>query len=352
MQTNPSDEGGYEHRLTSWGHEKLQDVSRTFALSAEYMTSPLKEYFSTAYLLCRIPDTIEDTRKLQPSEKSKLLSKYTEVLNQELKPTDFVETVTEFVDSNQIPEDDADWQLVFEAEKVFTLFYSFDEEIQKSIQPWVVEMTQGMRMFIERYKASEGVRIETREELYEYCYYVAGTVGHFITEIIGTHYEIETDEKLHESAEKYGLVLQVVNIAKDVYDDYKSENNVYIPAEDLDDVGVEPESIIEPSNREDVETVVTRIIDDVKSNFSQARYILKWFQEQAQDREEFTALALPYMLSLSTIRELEKSETLATEPEEVKITRDEVFKIATSIVTNPTPIPKFEERVQKGAFKS
>lgn len=63
----------YDHKYTQWSFDSLQDVSRTFALSLNYLPSPLRMYSSASYLLCRIPDTIEDSDRLSPREKSMLL---------------------------------------------------------------------------------------------------------------------------------------------------------------------------------------------------------------------------------------------------------------------------------------
>jgi len=70
-------------------------------------------------------------------------------------------------------------------------------------------------------------RIQTFEELYDYCYHVASVVGLTIIHIFG----FESQEALL-LAEKCGVAFQLTNILRDVREDAE-KNRVYLPAEDL-----------------------------------------------------------------------------------------------------------------------
>jgi len=75
-------------------------------------------------------------------------------------------------------------------------------------------------------------RIETFDELYQYCYRVASVVGLTIIHIFG----FDTRSAL-PLAEKCGVAFQLTNILRDIRED--SENGrVYLPAEDLRRFGV------------------------------------------------------------------------------------------------------------------
>ena len=71
--------------------------------------------------------------------------------------------------------------------------------------------------------------IETQEELANYCYYVAGTVGLMILPILATKHHKE----LEEIAIKLGTAMQITNILRDIGEDYKI-NRIYIPKEIMD----------------------------------------------------------------------------------------------------------------------
>lgn len=65
------------------------------------------------------------------------------------------------------------------------------------------------------------------DELYEYAYKVAGTVGVMICYIFDV-----TDKKSHKFAEKLGIAMQLTNILRDIEEDSKRAI-IYLPQDDL-----------------------------------------------------------------------------------------------------------------------
>ena len=80
-------------------------------------------------------------------------------------------------------------------------------------------------------------RIETFEELYDYCYHVASVVGLTTIHIFG----FDTRSAL-PLAEKCGVAFQLTNILRDIREDAE-KNRVYLPAEDLRRFGVTEEDL-------------------------------------------------------------------------------------------------------------
>src|SRR5215469_13293339 len=56
----------------------LVHVSRTFALTIPELPAGLREAATTAYLLCRIADTIEDEPALSAAEKLRYLTRFSQ----------------------------------------------------------------------------------------------------------------------------------------------------------------------------------------------------------------------------------------------------------------------------------
>ena len=77
-------------------------------------------------------------------------------------------------------------------------------------------------------------KIETFDELYDYCYHVASVVGLTIIHVFG--FESPAALKL---AEKCGIAFQLTNILRDVREDAENDR-IYWPAEDLARFGVAP----------------------------------------------------------------------------------------------------------------
>lgn len=343
----------YQHQYSEWVTDTLDDVSRTFALSLQFLDDPLRTYVSNAYLLCRISDTIEDTTRLTSKQKSNLLSDFNDVINGGLPVEKFQRNVelTLEMDKEDISNIDPDWKLVMEAEKSLELFESFDEDIQEAIRPWVSELTEGMKIFVNRYSKKNGIRIQNMEELEEYCYYVAGTVGRMITDILAVMYDVETEESLHTKAENYGLFLQMVNICKDVYDDYTEEDNVYLPLELLEEYGASHSGVTKTENSHAVGRAVIELTRKCESHRPAAKTCLNWI-EGVTDNGEFAALSLPYLLAIATIRELQANFELSVESKEVKIARKEVMEIAASLTAGPEyTLDEYEEKILNGEFK-
>ncbi len=82
-------------------------------------------------------------------------------------------------------------------------------------------------------------RYNTFDELVEYCYSVASTVGLMVMHIIGF-----SDISAINYAIKLGVALQLTNILRDVREDYVV-GRIYLPQNELSDFGLEEKNIAE-----------------------------------------------------------------------------------------------------------
>ncbi len=89
-------------------------------------------------------------------------------------------------------------------------------------------------------------RVQTFEELYDYCYHVASVVGLTIVHIFGFRPECDGPAALR-LAEKCGIAFQITNILRDVREDAEKQR-IYLPAEDLERFQVSAETF-EPPDR-------------------------------------------------------------------------------------------------------
>lgn len=326
-----------------WCHEAVEGVSRTFALTIDVLEEPMSSYICVGYLLCRIADTVEDASHIPPETQATLLRTYHAVLD----PTDStgVETFTEAV-AGWIPDDGertADWTVVSQTPRVVRTFERQPESVTEAIRPPVLELVSGMALFVERYADRGGLRIATREELEEYCYYAAGTVGVLITNLICRNTGPPTDgaadaeridrsveRTLYDTAESFGLLLQLVNISKDVYDDYHEEDNVYLPAAWLDEEGVPQERVLDEEHADGSKAVVRRTANHARTFLDDAQRYLETLP--AIEGNRLAAWAIPYLLAVSTLRELSARPEDALSAASVKISRNEVSAIVTRML--------------------
>ncbi|ELZ82911.1 squalene/phytoene synthase family protein [Haloferax larsenii] len=314
----------------NWCHDAVQGVSRTFALTVDVLDEPMSSYICIGYLLCRIPDTIEDSSSIAPDEQAHLLRLYDSALD----PDDDT-SIDEFVvavEPHLPPAADRsdDWDVVANAPRVLRTFEALPVDVREAVTPPVRELVSGMAMFVERYSHTGGLRIQSREELEEYCYYAAGTVGNLITNLVTRgNIDRERHSLLYDTAEEFGLLLQLVNIAKDVHDDYDSENNVYLPAEWLEDAGVPQEEVTAPQHEAQTASVVRRTATHAKSFLDDAQTYLETVP--LRDGNTLAAWGIPFLLAVGTLRELVANPERAVTGEGVKISRQEVFAVVAAL---------------------
>ncbi|XP_015931720.1 phytoene synthase 2, chloroplastic [Arachis duranensis] len=104
------------------------------------------------------------------------------------------------------------------------------------IQPFK-DMIEGMRMDLRK------SRYKNFDELYLYCYYVAGTVGLMSVPVMGISPDSQaTTESVYNAALALGIANQLTNILRDVGED-ASRGRVYLPQDELAQAGLSDEDI-------------------------------------------------------------------------------------------------------------
>jgi farnesyl-diphosphate farnesyltransferase len=303
-----------------WCHGVVADVSRTFALTIAELEPPLSHEICVGYLLCRIPDTIEDSTRLPPAEQRRLLDRYGEALAPAAETS-----IEEFRRSGArwIPDDPgSEWETVANSPRIMRTFRRFPEQSREVIRPAVRELVGGMSLFVDRYADAGGLRLRTVEELEEYCWYVAGTVGTLVTGLLEDGAPRAVRERLWATARSFALLLQLVNVAKDVAVDYREENNVYVPAELLATHGLTVADIGDRENGEAFAPVVGAIVDRAEAYLDDAQ---EWIESMPEIRgNTLAAWAVPFLLAVGTLRELRHRPEDVIETGGVKISRREV----------------------------
>ncbi|KAL8472543.1 hypothetical protein ACS0TY_029664 [Phlomoides rotata] len=104
------------------------------------------------------------------------------------------------------------------------------------IQPFR-DMIEGMRMDLNK------SRYNNFDELYLYCYYVAGSVGLVSVPVMGIAPESKaTTESVYAAALALGLANQLTNILRDVGEDAR-RGRIYLPQDELEQAGISDDEI-------------------------------------------------------------------------------------------------------------
>ncbi|WCJ25117.1 Phytoene synthase chloroplastic [Euphorbia peplus] len=104
------------------------------------------------------------------------------------------------------------------------------------IQPFK-DMIEGMRLDLKK------SRYDNFDELYLYCYYVAGTVGLMSVPVMGIAPQSQSStESVYNAALALGIANQLTNILRDVGEDAR-RGRVYLPQDELAKAGLSDEDI-------------------------------------------------------------------------------------------------------------
>ncbi|MEP6621738.1 MAG: phytoene/squalene synthase family protein [bacterium] len=298
-----------------FGKEILPAVSRTFALSIRVLPGALGSAVLTAYLLCRIADTLEDEPELPAAAKAALLDTLVCCF-------DDAEAADAFPNRLEgLAGDPAHVRLTQHTDLVFVLYRALPPGTQAHVRRWVVEMIGGMRKFVLLYP--HGIRIQSLDEYKEYCYYVAGTVGYLLTDLWHEHAPSIGERQylvLREKCREFAEALQTVNILKDVATDAEQENSIYIPEDLLKAHGSSHALILSPERLGGTREALATMVKLAWHDLEEARSYLLLIPRRAVPIRLFCVL--PLLFAYATLRDL-TPQSLARR-EVVKISRREV----------------------------
>lgn len=178
----------------------LKLTSRTFYIPIKLLNPTLRKSVGSAYLCMRAIDEIEDHEDLHPDTKQHLLHSTSKLLQGVFNEYEYRQLLRPY--ENLLPEVTlrlGDWLTVCPTEVV--------EKVKESTRI----MADGMAHWV-----GKGFNINTKEDLDDYTYYVAGLVGVMLSDIWEAYDGTKTDREL---AIGYGRGLQAVNMLRNQDED-------------------------------------------------------------------------------------------------------------------------------------
>jgi phytoene/squalene synthetase/2-polyprenyl-6-methoxyphenol hydroxylase-like FAD-dependent oxidoreductase len=301
----------------------LVAVSRTFSKPIQMLPGELEVAVTCGYLLCRIADTIEDHTSVPGARREALFGSFLDVIERGAPPRGLS------LAFDEIEGADAELALARNLPRVMRVFWSLSAPVQTILTRWVGEMARGMNLYIHREPGADGfTALYTVEDLERYCYYVAGTVGHMLTELfahaLGSELGASELAELRHHAESFGAGLQLVNILKDVTDD-RERRWSFIPRAACERAGIDIESLTKPALRARAHEAVAPIFDVAEQRLERAlTYALLIPKEQRGIR---LFCLLPLWMAALTLVHGRGNDAMFNSGEEVKISREEVERV-------------------------
>ncbi len=299
----------------------LRDVSRTFSKPIELLPEPLCVALTCGYLLCRVVDTVEDYAPLGNRERDDLFTHFISVLDGEDSAESFSER---FI---AIPDADAEIQLAQALPRVMRVFRGQDAATRRATASWLSEMANGMRLYCRRDTPETLSTLNTFSDLERYCYFVAGTVGHLITDLFCDWMGDSSGPLEHElrvRCESFGVGLQMVNILKDITEDF-ARNRCYVPRQLCRAEGFVPERLLESEHRQQAHRALAPMFERAAEHLGTAfEYTLLIPAKQVQLR---LFCLLPLWMAIETLIVAAGNDAVLIADRPVKISREAVGAI-------------------------
>jgi farnesyl-diphosphate farnesyltransferase len=296
----------------------LPKVSRTFAPTIQKLPRALVLQLTVAYLLCRIADTIEDSEILTIKQKQNLLEQYADILVRENAANELKAFMSHI---SALPQEGADEELLHNVPLILAVYNTFPKKVRSGISTWVAEMVSGMRKYVQSKYSSSQNFLKTLDELDDYIYYVAGTVGNLVTTLFSLyshHITSNIAQQLKKHAESFGKGLQMVNIIRDMPNDWKG-NRSYMPNELLKKYDLTRQTIFDRQNIQRSKKMIEELIEMALSYLDASlQYIVAIPKAERNMR---LSCMLPVFWALQTLRSIKKNINTFLEKEKIKISR-------------------------------
>ncbi len=239
-----------------------QNRLSNFYFSFLMLPSPKREAIETIYAFCRHTDDIVDEGS-DVAEKRKRLRQWKG------------EMVKGFAGESR-------YSMLNRLAEIIRIFHIPEEHFH--------ELLKGMQMDLAKN------RYETFEELEQYCYRVASTVGLICAEVFGYN-----KEETKQYAKNLGIALQLTNILRDIKPDARA-GRIYIPLEDLRRFGYTEAELLRGEYNERFVALMRFECDRARSYFRQAKKHLA-----EEDKPLFTAARVMGNIYYLLLRRIERA---------------------------------------------
>ncbi|MDP6212658.1 MAG: phytoene/squalene synthase family protein [Candidatus Thalassarchaeaceae archaeon] len=306
----------------------LEGTSRSFYLSLKELPNSIRPQVSLLYMLARTSDTIADSEQGDSGELMLALESY----------NDFSQgKTTNLIDLSALADlqrNKSEASLLRNVEKIVSKIGEFSDSDQKAIRRCLGIIIGGQILDLQRFSSNDGpiIPLESDQELDDYAYRVAGSVGEFWTRMSLDHiFQLKgegQEEALFEKGIRFGKALQMINILRDIPADL-SLGRCYIPRSSLDEYGMTPSDLIEPTKMDSFRPLYDRYLDLTDEYLASAiQYIEMLPHWKLRLR---AACMFPVIIGKRTVSKLREGNALDPS-NRLKIDRSEIKEVIKKVV--------------------
>jgi len=304
----------------------LKGTSRSFYLTLNFLPKKIRKQMGLLYLLARLSDTIADSKIGEKDILIRLIGQYNDRVQKRS------EIIPDLVDLSLLQENSAEQELLQDV--ILPIKYleesdTFSESDRRRIRECLEIIIKGQTLDLKRFSTSSDeaiIALSNENELDEYTYSVAGSVGEFWTHMALDHqFEVSSEirDELFENGIRFGKSLQLINILRDIPEDI-AMGRCYIPMEKLLEYDLKPEDLLDSKNMDKFRPLFDSYISKAYNHLNCA---IKWVNllPKNQYRLRFTCI-LPILIGQSTLKMLSENNVLDNK-NRIKVSRKEIKSI-------------------------
>ncbi len=296
--------------------EMLEEVSRSFALTIPMLDDELQDPVTIIYLQDRLLDSFEDELPdIDLDTRTEMMDSVVELFDPgRSDPAGLIDRIQGWAFRFQ---DESLGRLVRNCDRLWRAYRSLPADLRGISYPWLEEMNRGMQIYLQESVASF-------EDLDDYCYYVAGTVGGFLTDIVLYFAGKESGGRnvLEENYSEAGIFLQKVNISRDIRADITGRNRVFWPLEEL---CLTEEELLSSRHRSQALSALDKMIKSARSHIPALLEYLEAIPDDLPGYRKF--YSVNNAMGLATLEHLHKNSDVFTSDEPVKVPRWKTYMI-------------------------
>ena len=304
----------------------LEGTSRSFYLSLKVLPKNIRRHIGLTYLLARLADTIADSKVGE----NKILLQSLKEYNARIQDSN--KELPDFTKLASIQENKSESELLSDA--IIPVNYlektdKFTDSDRQKIRRCLDIIIGGQSLDLERFTDASGnqiISLDNEEELDDYTYRVAGSVGELWTHMSLDHlFEIDSEmqEILFIKALNFGKSLQLINILRDLPEDLLM-GRCYLPKETLEKYNLSAEDLKDSKNMEAFKPLFDIYLDRAISYLNDAIEYIEMLPKN-QYRLRLSCM-LPVLIGQRTLILLRK-ENILDSKNRIKVMRPEIRRI-------------------------
>ena len=320
--------GKFESKEFQYCLQVLNSVSRSFALTIPMIEESIRTPILMGYLEARVLDSFEDEyqNNISKSQRAGNLDLVFSVLKAPnhsqagIKVKKITQTAPDYISNPSYLD------LVQNFDKIIKIHQTLKLSERNILVSWFNKTVQGMKKFL-------GKKVANFKELDQYCYYVGGTIGGFLTDLL-----IKNAKKVSTGQVKilksfyadFGIFLQKVNIIRDFREDILKNKRIFWPQEVFASHNLTPAKLLDKKYEAQALTLLGQMLDSAHKHVEP---INKYISAIPADFSGFKkAFSINFHMGVETLKKVKANPALFYGNAPVKIEKKVKEKILSQYI--------------------